>query len=948
MKKKNRQVGGAAEDGGSNGRRRRRASNKIHGSGGRRIWTVVVCCAAVVMCLGLLVYKHRHSSPPPRGSNNKILNSSWNWNDGRRRRDTITYQQILNEHDKVASSNHHQRREFPNPVLAYVTPWNSKGYEAAKDFHSKLTHISPVWYHLQSQGPDYVLHGKHNVDPQWISDLRSFNPTHPLILPRIVLEAIPMDMLNNNKQRAKVIDLIIAECKEMDFDGIVLESWSRWAAYGVLHDPHMRNMALLFIKKLGQAMHAVFVKEYNLQLVYVIGPPRSDRLQKYDFGPEDLQSLSDFVDGYSLMTYDFSNPQKPGPNAPLEWVHSTMQLLLGTQTDGSKKLAQKIFLGINFYGNDFVLQGGIGGGPILGRDYLSLLEKHKPQLQWEKKSAEHFFLYSDKNQHVKHVVFYPSLLSIAMRLDEARSWGAGISIWEIGQGLDYFFDLLRAASFIVSLYVMSGLCINGEYIEVIVADILDFEPLYIHLDIPYTSQESTLVKTSNVYCAKYYHHPMEALNAAAGGLVVLKPIFCVAKAEPRKQLLKIPKPNQFHGKSSSLVLLSSSSSFCCSVFSSAFARALTYEEALNQSTTTSDSPPDFDVSGVVDSLISFGVENPVVVAAGAALLALPIILSQVFGGSSSSKSWGVQTARVAYDKLGDDVSAQLLDIRPTSEIRAVGGPDIRGLNKKPVTVAYNGDDKQGFLKKLAFKFKQPEDTTLFILDKFDGSSELVAELVTVNGFKAAFAIKDGAEGPRGWMNSGLPWILPKKSLAFDFGSLTDAIDGVFGEGSEAVSIILGIAAATGLSLLAFTEVETILEVLGSAALVQLVSKKLLFAEDRKKTLQEFNDFVTSKIGPKELLDDIKDIGKALLPPVTSKVLPAPATTSKEAVVESTNSDPPEVKIEAATPLVPPAQVNAVPKVDVKEEELPKPTRSLSPYPYYPDLKPPTSPTPSRP
>lgn len=34
--------------------------------------------------------------------------------------------------------------------------------------------------------------------------------------------------------------------------------------------------------------------------------------------------------------------------------------------------------------------------------------------------------------------------------------------------------------------------------------------------------------------------------------------------------------------------------------------------------------------------------------------------------------------------------------------------------------------------------------------RFDGNSELVAELVTANGFKAAYAIKDGAEGPRGW------------------------------------------------------------------------------------------------------------------------------------------------------------------------------------------------------
>jgi len=35
--------------------------------------------------------------------------------------------------------------------------------------------------------------------------------------------------------------------------------------------------------------------------------------------------------------------------------------------------------------------------------------------------------------------------------------------------------------------------------------------------------------------------------------------------------------------------------------------------------------------------------------------------------------------------------------------------------------------------------------------RFDGNCELVAELVTANGFKSAYAIKDGAEGPGGWL-----------------------------------------------------------------------------------------------------------------------------------------------------------------------------------------------------
>ncbi|KAJ6940494.1 hypothetical protein NC651_006588 [Populus alba x Populus x berolinensis] len=89
---------------------------------------------------------------------------------------------------------------------------------------------------------------------------------------------------------------------EMEYDGIVLESWSRWAAYGVLHDPEMRNK---------------------------------------------------------------------------------------------------------------------GGEAIAGIEYLSLLEKHKPKLQWEKNSGEDFFLYID-DDHINHAVF--------SRRSSTR--GAGISIWE--------------------------------------------------------------------------------------------------------------------------------------------------------------------------------------------------------------------------------------------------------------------------------------------------------------------------------------------------------------------------------------------------------------------------------------------------------------------------------------------------------------------------------------
>lgn len=196
---------------------------------------------------------------------------------------------------------------------------------------------------------------------------------------------------------------------------------------------------------------------------------------------------------------------------------------------------------------------------------------------------------------------------------------------------------------------------------------------------------------------------MEVLNAAG----VLTPSSLhkterrAAAAEPKK-LLPFKIQRNFKTFTSSIVALSSA------LFANGLARALTYEEALNQS--LSNLPGDFDID--IGQLLN-GID-PLVVGGAAAVLAVPIILSQVLG---KPKSWGVVSAKSAYAKLGEDAGAQLLDIRAGTELREVGGPDVKGLKKKAVAVAYRGDDKNGFLKKLGLRFKDPENTTLFILDK---------------------------------------------------------------------------------------------------------------------------------------------------------------------------------------------------------------------------------------
>jgi spore germination protein YaaH len=217
-----------------------------------------------------------------------------------------------------------------------------------------------------------------------------------------------------------------------------------------------------------------------------------------------MQQVATEVDGWSVMTYDWS-VFGPGPNAPLRWQEENVQALLADVLPAAAAASpgaagarpvrelcarcglalavcrvqaaaaprqckvpmhhlllllpylcvcvcvrpccaavpgERVFMGINFYGYDFAKPENKPhtASAITGDAFVQMLRRVKPKLVWEDETSEHRVRY--KEAGVRHSVYSPTPAALAARVQLAEQLGVGLSIWELGQGMDVFMDLL--------------------------------------------------------------------------------------------------------------------------------------------------------------------------------------------------------------------------------------------------------------------------------------------------------------------------------------------------------------------------------------------------------------------------------------------------------------------------------------------------------------------------
>jgi len=311
-------------------------------------------------------------------------------------------------------------------VLGYVTPWNSRGYDIAKIFAKKFTHISPVWLQIKMNDDheSVRIEGTHDIDYQWMKSVRAVNPDIKIV-PRVMFDSWSPTDLSALMQEPRMPGIIgrtlVDTATKYEFDGFVLEMWNAFAV-------QQRDQVVQLIAK----VYAHF-KKAKLLLILVVPPPIHHGSRAGLVTRGDVERLAPYVHGFSVMTYDYSTIQRPGPNSPIDWIRECVKTLAPKPTS---PIRPKLFMGMNMYGMDYTPNGG---GPIVGSQYAEIVEKYKPKLVWDETSVEHYLEY--KSGPGRNRIFYPSLLSIQRRIQLFNSLGVSISIWDLGQGLDYFYDL---------------------------------------------------------------------------------------------------------------------------------------------------------------------------------------------------------------------------------------------------------------------------------------------------------------------------------------------------------------------------------------------------------------------------------------------------------------------------------------------------------------------------
>lgn len=293
-------------------------------------------------------------------------------------------------------------------------------------------------------------------------------------------------------------------------------------------------------------------------------------------------------------------------------------------------------------------------------------------------------------------------------------------------------------------------------------------------------------------------------------------------------------------------------------------------------------------------------DSPALIAGGVAFLLVGIALAV-----ASSKDKPVvrgTTPEAVLGILAEDPNTVFVDIRSKASVKKSGNPSLVGIKGKSRVLPFTEEkgDEVKILSSFGEKFARISglrDESVVVLFDSDGtySPKAAEEILKVLEFKRVLFVTGGETM---WRRAELGWkeppkpikipavTVPKLSLPdIDLGGavkgvsgavkgvsgavqgVTGAVQGAAGSvgsssGALGPGLLLGAVAAT--SFIIVNEIDLILEVVGLFGAVNIIARKLLFADSRSEVVDRIRSLINDEIAPQEAGNDLKRLATAVM------------------------------------------------------------------------------------
>ncbi len=296
--------------------------------------------------------------------------------------------------------------------MGYYVYYDTNSWAVLQEQIEHLDIVAPYFFHLTPNGSIKSLDSQEAA-------VTTFTKSHnKRVIPIIQNEAKWDDFTSTLASEEKRNDIArsladLAESK--GFDGLQID----FEAVNAEDADHLTSFM--------EALAAEF-RPRGLIVSQAIVARTSDAATTWG-GAYDYRRLGEINDFISVMAYDFhaNGSKTPGSVAPIWWVENVLDYVV------SQMPAEKVFLGVPFYGRDWNTDKGPPATSIGFATASKLLAEATDAVGgFSDAQGSPWIRYTDENGE-RHEVWYENAESLQLKLDAALDQNvAGFSAWRIG------------------------------------------------------------------------------------------------------------------------------------------------------------------------------------------------------------------------------------------------------------------------------------------------------------------------------------------------------------------------------------------------------------------------------------------------------------------------------------------------------------------------------------